>query len=127
MSLTIQEIEKDQMKKNVPSVSEGDTVVVSKIITEGKKSRIQKYEGVVLKKQNTRSRTQITVRKVVDKIGVYMKNLKTQLLVVEKTFLLHSPLVEKIEVIKRGKTRRARLYYLRKRTGKKATRIKSAD
>ncbi|MDA1353226.1 MAG: 50S ribosomal protein L19 [bacterium] len=115
MSLTIQEIEKDQMKKNVPSVSEGDTVVVSKIITEGKKSRIQKYEGVVLKKQNTRSRTQITVRKVVDKIGV------------EKTFLLHSPLVEKIEVIKRGKTRRARLYYLRKRTGKKATRIKSAD
>lgn len=111
----IQDIEKSQMKPNVQKVNVGDKVRVSKLIVEGKKKRIQNYEGLIIKNQHSLSRESITVRKMVDGIGV------------EKSFLLHSPLVTEIKVVKRGKVRRARLNYLRNRVGSKATRVKSAD
>ncbi len=114
MSQIIEKIEKDQMKKNLPSISVGDTVVVSKEIVEGEKKRIQKFQGLIIKMQNRYSKKTIVVRKFVDKIGV------------EKSFLIHSPLVKEIKVLKKGKVRRARLYYLRDRLGKKAITVKSA-
>ncbi|MDE6714518.1 MAG: 50S ribosomal protein L19 [Lachnospiraceae bacterium] len=108
MSDIIREIEKEQMKQEVPSFNVGDTVRVSAKIKEGEKERIQVYEGVVLKIQNGSNRTTFTVRKISNGVGV------------EKTWPLHSPQVEKVEVIRRGKVRRAKLNYLRDRVGKKA-------
>lgn len=108
MSEIIKEIEKEQMKQEVPSFHVGDTVRVSAKIKEGEKERIQVYEGVVLKMQNGSNRTTFTVRKISNGVGV------------EKTWPLHSPQVEKVEVIRRGKVRRAKLNYLRDRVGKKA-------
>ena len=115
MSQIIEAIEKKEKKSNLPSISVGDTVIVSKEIVEGKKKRIQKFEGLVIKKQNSNIRATIVLRKFVDKIGV------------EKSFLIHSPLVKKIDVISKGKVRRAKLYYLRDRLGKSATKVKSAS
>ena len=115
MSVIIDEIEKKQLKSDIPSLSVGDTVVVSKLIVEGKKSRVQKFEGILIKKQNTGIRLSITVRKLVERVGV------------EKSFLVHSKLVPEIKVLKKGKVRRSKLYYLRDRQGKEATRIKSVD
>jgi large subunit ribosomal protein L19 len=109
----ITEIEKSQMKDNVPSLNVGDTVRVAKLIVEGKKQRTQYYEGLIVKIANKYSRESITVRKICDGIGI------------EKSFLLHSPLVTEINVIKCGKVRRARLNYLRNRIGVKATRVKT--
>lgn len=111
----IENFEKEQMNKDLPEINIGDTVVVSQEIIEGKKKRVQKFEGLVIKQQNNRHRTSITLRKIVDKIGV------------EKSFKLYSPLVKEVEVTRRGKVRRARLYYLRDRLGKSATRTKAAD
>lgn len=111
--MIIEEIEKKQMKKNLPTYRPGDTVRVSKVIVEGKKERIQKYEGVIIQTKGERSRQSITVRKIVDKIGV------------EKSFLIHSELVPKIEILQQGKVRRAKLFYLRDRIGIKARRIKA--
>ncbi len=111
----IKEIEKKQLKKQVPSFGVGDTIVVHKEIIEGKKKRIQKFQGIVTKKQNARSRENFTVRKVVDGVGV------------EKTFLLHSPLVVRIDSLKKGIVKRAKLFYLRKLLGSKASRVKTAD
>ena len=108
MSDIIKEIEQEQLKKEVPSFSVGDTVKVYAKIKEGEKERIQVYEGVVLKMQNGSNRTTFTVRKVSNGVGV------------EKTWPLHSPNVEKVEVVRRGKVRRAKLNYLRDRVGKKA-------
>ncbi|MDE6687840.1 MAG: 50S ribosomal protein L19 [Lachnospiraceae bacterium] len=108
MSDIIREIEKEQMKQEVPSFNVGDTVRVSAKIKEGEKERIQVYEGVVLKIQNGSNRTTFTVRKISNGVGV------------EKTWPLHSPQVEKVKVIRRGKVRRAKLNYLRDRVGKKA-------
>lgn len=108
MSDIIKEIEKEQMKQEVPSFHVGDTVKVYAKIKEGEKERIQVYEGVVLKMQNGSNRTTFTVRKISNGVGV------------EKTWPLHSPQVEKIEVVRRGKVRRAKLNYLRDRVGKKA-------
>ncbi len=108
MSDIIREIEKEQMKQEIPSFNVGDTVRVSAKIKEGEKERIQVYEGVVLKIQNGSNRTTFTVRKISNGVGV------------EKTWPLHSPQVEKVEVIRRGKVRRAKLNYLRDRVGKKA-------
>lgn len=108
MSDIIREIEKEQMKQEVPSFNVGDTVRVSAKIKEGEKERIQVYEGVVLKIQNGSNRTTFTVRKISNGVGV------------EKTWPLHSPQVEKVEVIRRGKVRRAKLNYLRDRVGKRA-------
>lgn len=112
MSKIIEEIEKKQMKETVPELNVGDTVRVSKMIVEGKKKRIQKFEGVVIKMQGHMSRLSFTVRKVIDRVGV------------EKSFLLHSSQVPEVEVLRRGKVRRAKLHYLRDRVGVKATRVK---
>tara|TARA_B100000586_G_scaffold207781_1_gene155131 strand:+ start:153 stop:599 length:447 start_codon:yes stop_codon:yes gene_type:complete len=108
----IQEFEKKQMKKNSPSIKVGDIVCVSKIIQEGKKKRTQRFEGTVIKCQGSNSRRSFTVRKIIASVGV------------EKTFLLHSPLLSDVTVTQRSKVRRAKLYYLRDRIGAKANRLK---
>jgi len=104
-------LEKEQMRTDIPSFREGDTVRVHARIREGEKERIQVFEGVVIRKRNGRTGATFTVRKVSYGIGV------------ERIFPLHSPLIDKIEVVTRGKVRRSRLYYLRGLRGK-AARIK---
>ena len=108
MNAIIKEIEAAQLKENVPQFNVGDTVKVYGKIKEGNRERIQVFEGVVLKRQGGGARETFTVRKNSNGIGV------------EKTWPLHSPNVEKIEVVRRGKVRRAKLNYLRDRVGKKA-------
>ena len=108
MNEIIRSIEAEQLKENVGNFSVGDTVRVHAKIKEGNRERIQVFEGVVLKRQGGSSRETFTVRKNSNGIGV------------EKTWPLHSPNVEKIEVVRRGKVRRAKLNYLRERVGKKA-------
>jgi large subunit ribosomal protein L19 len=107
----IQSIEAEHLKTGLPKIYVGDTVKVGVKIQEGNKERIQPYEGVVIAMRNGGISETITVRRIFQGVGV------------ERVFLLHSPLVDKIEVLRRGKVRRAKLYYLRERTGK-ATRIK---
>jgi len=107
----IDAIELAQMKKNIPPFKPGDTVKVHVKIVEGDKSRIQAFQGVVIVRQNGGIRESFTVRKISNGVGV------------ERSFPLHSPSVEAIEVITRGQVRRAKLYYLRKLRGK-AARIK---
>ena len=104
----IKSIENEQLKAEVPEFSVGDTVKVYGKIKEGNRERIQVFEGTVLKKQGTGVRATFTVRKISNGVGV------------EKTWPLHSPIVEKVEVVRRGKARRAKLNYLRQRTGKAA-------
>ena len=104
----IMDIERDQLKKDITPFRVGDTVRVSSKIIEGTRERIQVFEGVVLKRQHGGLRETFTVRRVSYGVGV------------ERTWPLHSPRIEKIEVVKRGVVRRARLYYLRKRRGKAA-------
>jgi large subunit ribosomal protein L19 len=101
-------IEMEQMKKNLPQFKAGDTVKVHVKIVEGDKSRIQAFQGVVISRQNGGIRETFTVRKISNNIGV------------ERVFPLHSPTLDKIEVITRGQVRRAKLYYLRKLRGKAA-------
>ena len=108
MSDIIREIEAAQLKENVDQFEVGDTVKVYGKIKEGNRERIQVFEGVVLKRQGGSSRETFTVRKTSNGIGV------------EKTWPVHSPNVEKVEVVRRGKVRRAKLFYLRDRVGKKA-------
>ena len=108
MNEIIKNIEAAQMKAEAPQFNVGDTVRVHGKIKEGNRERIQIFEGVVLKKQGGSNRETFTVRKNSNGIGV------------EKTWPLHSPNVEKVEVIRRGKVRRAKLFYLRDRVGKKA-------
>lgn len=108
MSDIIREIEAGQLKEKVDDFNVGDTVRVYGKIKEGNRERIQVFEGVVLKRQGGSSRETFTVRKTSNGIGV------------EKTWPLHSPNVERIEVVRRGKVRRAKLFYLRDRVGKKA-------
>jgi large subunit ribosomal protein L19 len=105
---TIDHIEFEQMKKNIPSFKPGDTVKVQVRIVEGDKTRIQAFQGVVIKRQNGGIRESFTVRKISNGIGV------------ERCFPLHSPSLEAIEVMTRGQVRRAKLYYLRKLRGKAA-------
>jgi large subunit ribosomal protein L19 len=107
----IRSIEAEQLKSDLPDIYVGDTVKVGVKIQEGTKFRVQPYEGVVIARRNGGINETITVRKVFQGVGV------------ERVFLLHSPLVESIKVLRRGKVRRAKLYYLRGRVGK-ATRIK---
>ena len=104
----IKSIEAEQLKENVPQFNVGDTVKVYGKIKEGNRERIQVFEGTVLKKQGGSSRATFTVRKNSNGVGV------------EKTWPLHSPNVEKVEVVRRGKVRRAKLNYLRGRIGKAA-------
>ncbi|MDD3277869.1 MAG: 50S ribosomal protein L19 [Lachnospiraceae bacterium] len=108
MNEIIKKIEAEQLKEEVSQFNVGDTVRVHGKIKEGNRERIQIFEGVVLKKQGGSNRATFTVRKSSNGIGV------------EKTWPLHSPNVEKVEVIRRGKVRRAKLNYLRDRVGKAA-------
>ena len=104
----IKSIEAEQLKAEVPQFNVGDTVKVYGTIKEGNRERIQVFEGTVLKRQGGRNRETFTVRKISNGVGV------------EKTWPLHSPNVEKVEVVRQGKVRRAKLFYLRDRVGKKA-------
>ena len=108
MNDIIRKIEAEQLKENVPQFNVGDTVKVYGKIKEGNRERIQVFEGTVLKKQGGSTRETFTVRKFSNGVGV------------EKTWPLHSPNVEKVEVVRRGKVRRAKLNYLRNRVGKAA-------
>lgn len=108
MNEIIREIEAAQLKENVSDFHVGDTVKVYGKIKEGNRERVQVFEGTVLKIQGGGNRTTFTVRKISNGVGV------------EKTWPLHSPNVEKVEVVRRGKVRRAKLNYLRDRVGKKA-------
>ncbi|MCR5034969.1 MAG: 50S ribosomal protein L19 [Clostridia bacterium] len=98
----------EYMKSDIPAFNVGDTVKVHVKIKEGNRERIQIFEGFVLKKQGGGIGETFTVRRIASGVGV------------EKTFPIHSPLVEKIEVVRRGRVRRARLHYMRQRTGKSA-------
>lgn len=104
-------IEKQYIKEDIPAFRVGDTVKVHVKIKEGDKERIQNYEGVVIARKGHGATETFTVRRVAYNVGV------------ERTFPVHSPKLEKIEIVRRGKVRRAKLYYLRERTGK-AARIK---
>ena len=111
MNPIIDELEKPYMEKEVPDVNPGDTVRVFVRIVEGNKERLQAFEGTNIKKHGSGINKTITVRKVFQGVGV------------ERVFLLHSPRIDKINVVRRGDVKRAKLYYLRERSGK-ATRIK---
>ena len=104
----IKSIEHEQLKDKIPDLKVGDTVRVHQKIKEGNRERIQVFEGIIIKKQGGGVNATFTVRKIAYGVGV------------EKTFLIHSPLVEKVEVVRVGKARRAKLYYLRDRIGKAA-------
>lgn len=108
MNDIIKEIEQEQLKDSVSEFAIGDTVKVYAKIKEGNRERIQVFEGTVIKRQGGSNRETFTVRKNSNGVGV------------EKTWPLHSPNVEKIEVTRRGKVRRAKLFYLRDRSGKSA-------
>jgi large subunit ribosomal protein L19 len=104
----IEMLEKEQMRGDIPGFKSGDTIRVFVRIIEGQKQRIQAFEGVVIRKKRGDSRASFTVRKVSYGVGV------------ERTFPLHSPVIDRIEVVTRGRVRRSRLYYLRALRGKKA-------
>ena len=104
----IKSIEHEQLKNAIPDLKVGDTIRVHQRIKEGNRERIQVFEGIIIKKQGGGLNATFTVRRVAYGCGV------------EKTFLIHSPMVEKIEVVRVGKARRAKLYYLRDRVGKAA-------
>ena len=104
----IKSIEHEQLKSKIPELKVGNTVKVHVRIKEGNKERIQVFEGIIIKKQGGGLNATFTVRKLSYGVGV------------EKTFLVHSPLVEKVELVRVGKARRAKLYYLRDRVGKSA-------
>lgn len=104
----IQELEQEQLRTDIPEFRPGDTVRVHAKIVEGNRERIQVFEGVVLARKNSGVRETFTVRRISYGVGV------------ERTFMVHSPRVDKIEVKSRGVVRRAKLYYLRKLTGKAA-------
>ncbi len=104
----IEQIEKENLKGSVPEFNVGDTVKVSFKVIEGAKERIQAFEGIVIAKRNSGIRETFTVRRISYGIGV------------ERTFPLHSPKVADIKVVRKGKVRRAKLYYLRNLTGKAA-------
>ena len=108
MNDIIKNIESAQLKAEVPEFRVGDTVRVHALIKEGNRERIQIFEGTVLKRQGGSTRETFTVRKFSNGVGV------------EKTWPLHSPIVTKIQVVRKGKVRRAKLYYLRDRIGKRA-------
>ena len=110
-SQLIKEFENEQLKKELPEIYVGDTVKVGVKITEGNKERVQPYEGVVIAKRHGGINETITVRRIFQGIGV------------ERVFMLHSPQVASLKVERRGKVRRAKLFYLRDRVGK-ATRVK---
>jgi large subunit ribosomal protein L19 len=107
----IRSIEAEQLKSDLPIIYVGDTVRVGVRIREGGKERVQPYEGVVIAKRNSSISETITVRRIFQGVGV------------ERVFLVHSPRIDNIKIVRRGKVRRAKLFYLRDRVGK-ATRVK---
>lgn len=108
MNKIIQQLEQEQMKQDVPEFGPGDTVVVQVKVTEGNRTRLQAYEGVVIAKRNRGLHSAFTVRKISNGEGV------------ERAFQTHSPVIDSITVKRRGAVRRAKLYYLRERSGKSA-------
>ena len=104
----IKSIEHEQMKNAIPDLKVGDTIRVHQRIKEGNRERIQVFEGIIIKKQGGGVNATFTVRRAAYGVGV------------QKTFLVHSPMVEKVELVRVGKARRAKLYYLRDRVGKSA-------
>ena len=108
MSLIIDQIEKNQLKTDLPSISSGDTVAVQVKVKEGNRERLQSFEGVVIAVRKRGLNSSFTVRKISHGEGV------------ERVFQTHSPLIESIEVKRRGAVRRAKLYYMRERSGKSA-------
>lgn len=104
----VKAVEKEYLKESLPEVNVGDTVKVGVRIIEGNKERIQSYEGVIIKRAGAGISQTITVRRVFQGIGI------------ERVFLLHSPKVESVTIVRRGKVRRSKLYYLRERRGKAA-------
>ncbi|MFA6431177.1 MAG: 50S ribosomal protein L19 [Candidatus Margulisiibacteriota bacterium] len=107
----IQDLEKAQLKDKLPKFKVGDTVKVYSKIIEGTKERIQGFEGIIIKRSGAGVREVFTVRRIVQGVGV------------ERTFPVHSPKIDKIEVVRSGSVRRAKLYYLRGRIGSRATRV----
>ena len=114
MSNIIKQLEAEQMKQDVPAYRPGDTVIVQVKVTEGDKSRLQAFEGVVIAVKNRGINSAFTVRKISNGVGV------------ERVFQTHSPIVDSIEVKRRGDVRQAKLYYLRERSGRSA-RIKAVS
>lgn len=108
MSNIIKQLEAEQMKQDVPAYRPGDTVVVQVKVTEGDKSRLQAFEGVVIAIKNRGINSAFTVRKISNGVGV------------ERVFQTHSPIVDSIEIKRRGDVRQAKLYYLRERSGRSA-------
>jgi large subunit ribosomal protein L19 len=113
MNELIRAIEAEQLRSDLPNFKVGDTVKVHVKIKEGNRERVQVFEGTVLKKQNGGLRETFTVRRVAYNVGV------------ERTFPIHAPIIEKVDIVRRGKVRRAKLFYLRDRVGK-AAKVKEA-
>ena len=109
MNDVLKQLKSEQLKSDLPEIRPGDTVRLSVRVVEGTRERLQNYEGTVLRVRNGGIDKQITVRRIASGIGV------------ERTFLVHSPRLEKIEVIRHGHARRSALYFLRDRVGKAAT------
>ncbi len=107
-NLIIQQLEAEQMSKEIPAFGPGDTVVVQVKVKEGERERLQAFEGVVIGKRNRGLNSAFTVRKISSGVGV------------ERTFQSYSPVVDSVEVKRRGDVRQAKLYYLRERSGKSA-------
>ncbi len=119
MHPAVREIEKTALKDNIPDFKVGDTVRVEVEIVEGDRTRTQPFEGVVIARKGAGPRETLTLRRIASGVGV------------ERTFLLHSPRVKNVKVVRHGKVRRSKLYYLRRKVGKKARvkegRIRRAD
>ena len=111
LQILISKLEEKQIKTDLPNIGVGDTVKVGVLIQEGNKERIQPYQGTVIAQHRAGMNTTITVRRIFQGIGV------------ERVFTIHSPCVKEIEIVRRAKVRRSKLYYLRDRSGK-ATRLK---
>jgi large subunit ribosomal protein L19 len=109
---TIDLIERSHLRDDLPDFRPGDTVRVHVRVVEGERERVQVFEGIVIRRRGSQVSETFTVRKISFGVGV------------ERTFLVHSPMIAKIEVTARGRVRRSKLYYLRGRVGKKATKIK---
>ena len=104
-------VEMNQMKKDIPDFRSGDSISITSKVIEGDKTRTQTFKGIVIAIKNSGIRKTVTVRKISHGIGV------------EKIYPLHSPMITKIKVMKKGKVRRAKLYYMRQRVGKSASKI----
>ena len=108
----LEEIVSDQLRTDLPAIAPGDTVRVSAKVVEGNRERIQAFEGLVMRMRNSGVASSITVRRIASGVGV------------ERTFKLNSPRIDKIEVLRHGQVRRAKLYFLRDRVGKAATTLR---